>query len=130
MQKLQRKRSKGWANICKIARNCTEKKQTMGRINKGNLRTPTSEEARKMQKKSVEKRRENKTMREIYEQVIADKKADIIRALNKGIDECNLATLRELREGTDGTKMQLSGEVTTKWETQEDRLKAFEDLMK
>ena len=102
----------------------------MGRINKQNLRTPTSEEAREMQKKSVEKRRENKTMREIYEQVIADKKADIIRALNKGIDEGNLATLRELREGTDGTKMQLSGELSTKLETQEDRLKAFEDLMK
>lgn len=102
----------------------------MGRINKQNLRTPTSEEAREMQKKSVEKRRENKTMREIYEQVIADKKADIVRALNKGIDECNLATLRELREGTDGTKMQLSGEVSAKLETQEDRLKAFEDLMK
>lgn len=102
----------------------------MGKINKQNLRTPTSEEAREMQKKSVEKRRENKTMREIYEQVIADKKADIVRALNKGIDECNLATLRELREGTDGTKMQLSGELTTKLETQEDRLKAFEDLMK
>ena len=102
----------------------------MGRINKQNLRTPTSEEAREMQKKSVEKRRENKTMREIYEQVIAEKKADIIRALNKGIDECNLATLRELREGTDGTKMQLSGELSTKLETQEERLKAFEDLMK
>ena len=102
----------------------------MGRINKQNLRTPTSEEAREMQKKSVEKRRENKTMREIYEQVIADKKADIIRALNKGIDECNLATLRELREGTDGTKMQLSGEVSAKLETQEDRLKAFEEIMK
>lgn len=102
----------------------------MGRINKQNLRTPTSEEAREMQKKSVEKRRENKTMREIYEQVIAEKKADIIRALNKGIDECNLATLRELREGTDGTKMQLSGELSTKLETQEDRLKAFEEIMK
>lgn len=101
----------------------------MGRINKQNLRTPTSEEAREMQKKSVEKRRENKTMREIYEQVIADKKADIVRALNKGIDECNLATLRELREGTDGTKMQLSGEVTTKLESPEDRIKLFEDLM-
>lgn len=102
----------------------------MGRINKQNLRTPTSEEAREMQKKSVEKRRENKTMREIYEQVIAEKKADIVRALNKGIDEGNLATLRELREGTDGTKMQLSGEIATKLETQEDRLKAFEEIMK
>lgn len=102
----------------------------MGKINKQNLRTPTSEEAREMQKKSVEKRRENKTMREIYEQVIADKKADIVRALNKGIDECNLATLRELREGTDGSKLQLSGEVSAKLETQEDRLKAFEEIMK
>ena len=101
----------------------------MGKINKQNLRTPTSEEAREMQKKSVEKRRENKTMREIYEQVIADKKADIVRALNNGIDKCNLATLRELREGTDGTKMQLSGEVTTKLESPEDRIKLFEDLM-
>ena len=102
----------------------------MGRINKQNLRTPTSEEAREMQKKSVEKRRENKTMREIYEQVIADKKADIVRALNKGIDEGNLATLRELREGTDGSRMQISGDITTKLESQEERLKAFEDLMK
>jgi hypothetical protein len=102
----------------------------MGRINKQNLRTPTSEEAREMQKKSVEKRKENKTMREIYEQVIADKKADIVRALNKGIDEGNLATLRELREGTDGSRMQISGDITTKLETQEERLKAFEDLMK
>jgi hypothetical protein len=83
-----------------------------------------------MQKKSVEKRKENKTMREIYEQVIADKKADIVRALNKGIDEGNLATLRELREGTDGSRMQISGDITTKLETQEERLKAFEDLMK
>jgi len=102
----------------------------MGRINKQNLRTPTSEEAREMQKKSVEKRKENKTMREIYEQVIADKKADIVRALNKGIDEGNLATLRELREGTDGSRMQITGDITTKLETQEERLKAFEDLMK
>lgn len=102
----------------------------MGRINKQNLRTPTSEEAREMQKKSVEKRRENKTMREIYEQVIAEKKADIVRALNKGIDEGNLATLRELREGTDGNRVQLSGDLTTKLETQEDRLKAFEEIMK
>lgn len=102
----------------------------MGRINKENLRTPTSEEAREMQKKSVQKRKENKTMRAIYEEVIAEKKADIVRALNKGIDDCNLATLKELREGTDGSKLSVSGELTTKLETTEERLKAFEDLMK
>jgi hypothetical protein len=101
----------------------------MGRINKENLRTPTSEEAREMQKKAVEKRKENKTMREIYEQVIADKKADIVRALNKGIDEGNLATLRELREGTDGSRMQVTGNVTTKLETAEERLKLFNEIV-
>jgi hypothetical protein len=101
----------------------------MGRINKQNLRTPTSEEAREMQKKSVEKRRENKTMREIYEQVIADKKTDIVRALNKGIDEGNLATLRELREGTEGSKINLSGTVKAEMETTEERLKIFEELV-
>jgi hypothetical protein len=100
----------------------------MGRINKQNLRTPTSEEAREMQKKSVEKRKENKTMREIYEQVIADKKADIVRALNKGIDEGNLATLRELREGTDGSRMQISGELTT-LQTTEERLAEYKKII-
>lgn len=102
----------------------------MGRINKENLRTPTSEEAREMQKKSVEKRKENKTMRAIYEEVIAEKKAEIVRALNKGIDEGNLATLKELREGTDGSRLALSGELSTRLETTEERLEAFKDLMK
>ena len=102
----------------------------MGRINKENLRTPTSEEAREMQKKSVEKRKENKTMRAIYEEVIAEKKAEIVRALNKGIDEGNLATLKELREGTDGSRLALFGELSTRLETTEERLEAFKDLMK
>ncbi len=94
-----------------------------------NLRTPTSEEARAMQKKSVEKRKENKTMREIYEQVIADKKNEIVRALNKGIEEGNLATLKELREGTDGNKINLSGTVKTEMETTEEREALFEKLV-
>ena len=101
----------------------------MGRINKQNLRTPTSEEAREMQKKSVEKRRENKTMREIYEEVIANKKNEIVKALNKGIEEGNLATLKELREGTDGNKINLSGTVKTEMETTEDRIRAFENIV-
>ena len=98
--------------------------------NPQNLRKPTSEEAKEMQKKSVEKRKENKTMREIYEEVIANKKNEIVRALNKGIDEGNLATLKELREGTDGSKLNLSGSVTTEMQTTEERLKVFEELVK
>ena len=107
-------------------------KRTRGKdmANEQNLKPFTSETGREMQKKSVEKRKENKTMREIYEEVIANKKNEIVRALNKGIDEGNLATLKELREGTDGSKLNLSGSVTTEMQTTEERLKAFEELMK
>jgi hydrogenase maturation factor HypF (carbamoyltransferase family) len=97
--------------------------------NPQNLRKPTSEEAKEMQKKSVEKRKENKTMREIYEEVIANKKNEIVKALNKGIEEGNLATLKELREGTDGNKINLSGTVKTEMETTEDRIRAFENIV-
>jgi hypothetical protein len=38
--------------------------------------------------------------------------------------------MREIRETLEGQKINLSGELTTKLETQEERLKAFEDLMK
>ena len=98
-------------------------------MNEQNLKPFTKENAREMQKKSVEKRKENKTMREIYEEVIANKKNEIVKALNKGIEEGNLATLKELREGTDGNKINLSGTVKTEMETTEDRIKAFESIV-
>ena len=98
-------------------------------MNEQNLKPFTKENAREMQKKSVEKRKENKTMREIYEEVIANKKNEIVKALNKGIDEGNLATLKELREGTDGNKINLSGTVKTEMETTEDRIKLFEEIV-
>jgi len=97
-------------------------------MNEQNLKPFTKENAREMQKKSVEKRKENKTMREIYEEVIANKKNEIVKALNKGIEEGNLATLKELREGTDGNKINLSGTVKTEMETTEDRIKLFEEI--
>lgn len=98
-------------------------------MNEQNLKPFTKENAREMQKKSVEKRKENKTMREIYEEVIANKKNEIVKALNKGIEEGNLATLKELREGTDGNKINLSGSVKTEMETTEDRIRAFENIV-
>ena len=98
-------------------------------MNEQNLKPFTKENAKEMQKRSVEKRKENKTMREIYEEVIANKKNEIVKALNKGIEEGNLATLKELREGTDGNKINLSGTVKTEMETTEDRIKLFEDLV-
>ena len=99
-------------------------------MNEQNLKPFTKENAKEMQKRSVEKRMENKTMREIYEELISNKKNEIVKALNKGIEEGNLATLKELREGTDGNKINLSGTVKTEMETTEERLKAFEELMK
>ena len=100
-------------------------------MNEQNLKPFTKENAREMQKRSVEKRKENKTMREIYEEVIANKKNEIVRALNKGIEEGNLATLKELREGTEGTKLKLDGAVAVNndMDTTEERLKKFKELM-
>ena len=98
-------------------------------MNEQNLKPFTKENAKEMQKRSVEKRKENKTMREIYEEVIANKKNEIVKALNKGIEEGNLATLKELREGTDGNKINLSGTVKTEMETTEDRIRAFESIV-
>lgn len=98
-------------------------------MNEQNLKPFTKENAKEMQKRSVEKRKENKTMREIYEEVIANKKNEIVKALNKGIEEGNLATLKELREGTDGNKINLSGSVKTEMETTEDRIRAFENIV-
>jgi hydrogenase maturation factor HypF (carbamoyltransferase family) len=98
-------------------------------MNEQNLKPFTKENAKEMQKRSVEKRKENKTMREIYEEVIANKKNEIVKALNKGIEEGNLATLKELREGTDGNKINLSGTVKTEMETTEERVKAFESIV-
>ena len=98
-------------------------------MNEQNLKPFTKENAKEMQKRSVEKRKENKTMREIYEEVIANKKNEIVKALNKGIEEGNLATLKELREGTDGNKINLAGTVKTEMETTEDRIALFDKLV-
>jgi hypothetical protein len=98
-------------------------------MNEQNLKPFTKENAKEMQKRSVEKRKENKTMREIYEEVIANKKNEIVKALNKGIEEGNLATLKELREGTDGNKINLSGNIKTEMESTEDRVKLFESIV-
>ena len=52
-----------------------------------------------------------------------------MKALNKGIEEGNLATLKELREGTDGNKINLSGTVKTEMATTEERIRAFENIV-
>ena len=120
-------------------------------MNEQNLRTPTSEEARAMQRKGAEKRKENNAKKKLMSQIYAeflekeynvrqgDKERkltgaelvnEVMRKVLARSDSSSVSLMREIREGTEGTKMQLSGEIATKLETQEDRLKAFEDLMK
>lgn len=108
----------------------------MGKINKDNLRTPTSEEAREMQKKGVEKRKENKEKRillsEIYSEFIAEHKAELEESLKKVTmrgDASTVSLMAELRKGTEGEKVNLSGSIKTEMETTEDRIKAFKNLM-
>lgn len=119
--------------------------------NTSNLRTPTTDEAKEMQKKSAEKRKENNAKKKLMSQIYAeflereysvrqgdkDRKLsgaelvnEVMRKVLARSDSSSVSLMREIREGTEGTKMQLSGELSTKLETQEDRLKAFEEIMK
>ena len=120
-------------------------------MNEQNLRTPTSEEARAMQRKGAEKRKENNAKKKLMSQIYAEflereysvkvaegtKKitgAELVNEAMKKIiargDSSSVAVMREIRETLEGQKINLSGELTTKLETQEERIKAFEDLMK
>lgn len=92
----------------------------MGRINKENLRTPTSEEAREMQKKSVEKRKENAKekvlMSEIYSDFIAEHRAELEESLQKVAsrgDASTVSLISELRKGTEGEKTEITAKVAT-----------------
>ena len=119
--------------------------------NENNLRTPTSKEAKEMQKKSAEKRKENNAKKKLMSQIYAEflereyevkagegkrklSGAELVNEVMRKVlarsDSSSVSLMREIREGTEGTKMQLSGELSTKLETQEERLKAFEEIMK
>lgn len=118
-------------------------------MNEKNLRTPTSEEAREMQRRSAEKRRENTAKRKLMSQVYAEfleneyniKTAEGTRKIN-GAELCNeamkkiiargdsstVSLLREIREGTEGSKINLSGVVKTEMESPEERLELFQKI--
>ena len=51
------------------------------------------------------------------------------KVLNRG-DSSSVAMLKEVREATEGSKLNLSGEIKTELQTTEERLQAFEELMK
>ena len=120
-------------------------------MNDENLKPCTKENARERQLKSAEKRKENNAKKKLMSQIYAeflekeynvrqgDKERkltgaelvnEVMRKVLARSDSSSVSLMREIREGTEGTKMQISGELTTKLETQEERLKAFEELMK
>ena len=119
-------------------------------MNEQNLRTPTSEEARAMQRKGAEKRKENNAKKKLMSQIYAeflekeynvrqgDKErkltgAELVNECMKKIiargDSASVSLMREVRETIEGQKINLSGEIKTDMLTTEDRIKAFKNLM-
>ena len=119
-------------------------------MNEQNLRTPTTDEAKEMQRKSAEKRKENNAKKKLMSQIYAeflereynvrqgDKErkltgAELVNECMKKIiargDSASVSMMKELREGTEGSKINLSGTVKTEMETTEERLKLFEELV-
>ena len=122
----------------------------MGKPNPQNLKPCNSENARERQLKSAKKRKENNAKKKLMSQIYAEflEKEYDVRTGDKtkkmsGADLCNeamkkiiargdsssVSLLKELREGTEGNKLQLSGEVKTEMQSTEDRLKIFEELI-
>lgn len=123
----------------------------MGKPNPQNLNPCNSENARERQLKSAEKRKENNAKKKLMSQIYAeflekeynvrqgDKErkltgAELVNECMKKIiargDSASVSLMREVREGTEGQKINLSGSVETKLQTTEERLQAFEELMK
>jgi hypothetical protein len=119
-------------------------------MNEQNLRTPTREEARAMQRKGAEKRKENNAKKKLMSQIYAeflekeynvrqgDKErkltgAELVNECMKKIiargDSASVSLMREVRETIEGQKINLSGEIKTDMQTTEERIKAFKNLM-
>ena len=119
-------------------------------MNDENLKPCTKENARERQLKSAQKRKENnekkKFLSEMYADFLSDEfnvrkdgetiklsgtdyvKTIVKQIVNRG-DSSSVAMLKEIREATEGNKLQLSGEVKTEMQSTEDRLKWFEETI-
>ena len=122
----------------------------VARMNEQNLKPCTPENARERQLKSAEKRKENnekkRQMSAIYaeflEKEYSVKTADGTKKIS-GVELCNeamkkivargdsstVSLLREIREATEGTKVNLNGSISTQMESTEERIKAFDELV-
>ena len=125
-----------------------EKRKMAG---KDNLTPFTSDNAKEMQRKGAEKRKENNAKKKLMSQIYAeflekeynvrqgDKErkltgAELVNECMKKIiargDSSSVSLMAELRKALEGENLKITGDITAKFETQEERLKAFEDLMK
>lgn len=114
-----------------------------------NLTPFTKENAREMQLKGAEKRKENNAKRKLLSELYADfleeefeiKEGDTKRKISgaeyckliaktvlKRSDSSSVAMLREIRESTEGSKVNLTGNVKTEMESPEERLELFQKL--
>ena len=119
--------------------------------NPSKLKPCTPENARERQLKSAEKRKENNAKKKLMSQIYAeflekeynvrqgDKErkltgAELVNECMKKIiargDSASVSLMREVREATEGQKVNISGELKTELQTTEERLQVFEELMK
>ena len=119
-------------------------------MNEKNLRTPTSEEARAMQRKGAEKRKENNAKKKLMSQIYAeflekeynvrqgDKErkltgAELVNECMKKIiargDSSSVSLMTEIRKAMEGDKVNLEGSVKAEMQTTEERLKIFDELI-
>ena len=119
-------------------------------MNEQNLRTPTSEEAREMQRKGAEKRKENNAKKKLMSQIYAeflekeynvrqgDKEikltgAELVNECMKKIiargDSSSVSLMTEIRKAMEGDKVNLEGNVKTEMQSTEDRLKIFDEII-
>ncbi len=115
-----------------------------------NLTPFTSDNAKEMQRKGAEKRKENNAKKKLMSQIYAEflekeynvRQGDKERKLTGSelVNECmkkiiargdssSVSLMREVREATEGQKINLSGTVKTEMESTEERIKLFEDLV-
>ena len=118
--------------------------------NENNLRTPTTDEAKEMQKKSAEKRKENNAKKKLMSQIYAeflekeynvrqgDKErkltgAELVNECMKKIiargDSSSVSLMTEIRKAMEGDKVNLEGSVKAEMQTTEERLKIFDELI-
>jgi hypothetical protein len=110
----------------------------------------TPENARERQLKSAQKRKENNKQKKLISQLYIEtlekrynvKQGEstrrengykilgqvVMKILQRG-DSSSVAMIRELREATEGSKLNVAGEIATKMQTTEDRVKMFDEIV-